>query len=63
MAKSAKDESAVSEDAPKKMVLKKSHGLILHGRAHHFYPAGKEFDLEADATVIAQLVQSGAHFE
>ncbi|MDE1139967.1 MAG: hypothetical protein PW999_09990 [Paraburkholderia tropica] len=48
---------------PAKFVLKKNHGVLTMGRASQFYAAGTEFDSEADANLIAQLIQSGAILE
>jgi hypothetical protein len=52
-------------DAQKRsvFVLMKNHGLTKHGRTHHFYEAGTEFNPESDKETISALAQSGALIE
>ena len=51
------------QDSALRFVLKKNHGYIANGRLNKFYAAGTEFDAEADANLIAELVKTGATFE
>ncbi len=65
MAKKDTEIEEVVEVVPGKtmFVLKKSHGLVMHGRESKFYAAGTEFDPETDALIIAELAKSGAQIE
>ena len=58
----ATDEAPIADASPK-MVLKKNHGFLVNGRVSKFYPAGTEFDPEADAHTVAALIRTGAIFE
>jgi hypothetical protein len=59
----ATDVAEKHEPKAERFVLKKNHGLLLHGRSSQHYLAGTEFDPVKDAALISQLAQSGAIFE
>ena len=61
--KTATNQEAVpqAEGAPVgHFVLKKNHGLTLHGRSSKHYAAGTVFDPATDGELISQLVRGGA---
>lgn len=62
-AKTAADSKAEAQNDKPIFVLKKNHGLVVHGRSGQFFEAGTEFDPEADSELIAALSQSGAILE
>lgn len=52
-----------TEPVAERFVLKKSHGLIVRGKASRHFAAGTEFDPSKDGELVSQLAQSGAIFE